>query len=79
MLKDGRRITSHEIRFSAVDGVERNHVVLEKGNETTFIETQNDPEFFEYLNHFERLEDEFGNGMFVYIEDIKGYNQAFKH
>jgi hypothetical protein len=78
LLKDGWRITSHRIRFSAVDGIEHDHVVLERGNETTFIETHNDPEFFEYLNHFERLEDEFGNGLFVYIEDIEGYRKRIQ-
>lgn len=78
MLKDGWRITGHEMRFSAVDGIQRDHVVLKKGNETSFIETENDFEFFEYLHHFEKFKDEFGNNQFVYVDDINGYKQRIQ-
>jgi len=66
------------MRFSTVEGTERNHVVLEKGNETTFVESQNDAEFFEYIHHFERFKDEFGNYQFMYVEDINGYKHKIE-
>jgi hypothetical protein len=78
LLNDGWRMTAHEMRFSAVEGIERDHVILEKGNETTFIESENDAEFFEYIHHFERFEDGFGNYQFVYVEDINGYKQKIQ-
>lgn len=79
LLKEGWQITSHKIQVLAREGVELEHVVLKKGNDTTFVETKNDPEFLEYMRHFEKFKDEFGNNQFVYVEDINGYKQKIEN
>jgi hypothetical protein len=70
-------MTIHETIFFA-DKPLKEHVVLKRGNDTTFIEAENDPEFLAYLHHFEKFKDEFGNNQFVYVDNIDAYKQKIQ-
>ncbi len=73
LLKNGWRISSHSLSFSATANEEKVHIVLEKEGVKTFMEVVNDGEFTEFTLHFEKFEDDFGNYEFIYVEDIKEY------
>jgi hypothetical protein len=51
---------------------------LVKGRETQHIKVDNSPEFYEYISHFKRFEDEFGNNEFIYVEDLEEYGKQYE-
>jgi hypothetical protein len=78
LLKDGWKISSHKVSFTAVTNQEKVHIVLEKEGKKTFMEVTNDDEFTEYTLHFEKFQDRYGNDEFIYVEDLKGYRKKLE-
>jgi hypothetical protein len=78
MLTEGWRIKEYHFSYNVKPHEERMHVVLEKGEKTSYIDAMNDGPFVEYIFHFEKFQDQFGNFEFIYIDDIKGYKQRME-
>jgi hypothetical protein len=78
LLKDGWKIRNHKVSIVAAANQEKVHLVLEKEGKKTFMKVANDGEFTEYTFHFQKFEDGYGNYEFIYIEDLKGYNERIE-
>jgi hypothetical protein len=50
-------------------------VFLERGKEKKHITAVNDAAFTDYIAHFKKFQDEYGNNVFVYVEDLDNYNK----
>jgi hypothetical protein len=75
LLQDNWKITKISTSFPGSNDSVIVEVDLIKGRETEHIKVDNSPEFYEYISHFKRFEDEFGNNEFIYVEDLEEYNK----
>lgn len=53
----------------------RIRLVLAKGRKREFMEVVNDGEFAEYVFHFKKFQDAYGNNEFIYVDDLESYNK----
>jgi len=75
MLADGWRITAIKFSYNKARKETRIRLVLAKGRKKRFMKIVNDSEFTEYVLHFKKFQDAYGNNEFIYVDDLKSYNK----
>jgi len=78
IMKEGWDITKIHISFNKEKEEEIVEVEIVKGNDKDNITSINDDELIQYILHFKKFTDEYGNEMFIYVDDLDEYEKMQK-
>lgn len=80
LLEEGYKITqiSHSFKKEGNKNIAEDKISLRKGEDIKEISAVNSPEFFEFVIHFKKVKDTYNNNEFIYIQDLKSYNEAYE-
>jgi len=85
LIEEGYKIIHEEMKFDQIKAPDilQQAVTLKKGKSQEIVKSINSPEFMEFINHFKQARDKYDNPEFIYIQDLKKYeqivNSVYKH
>jgi len=78
LLAAGWRIAGETFSINAAKRETKIGLILERVGKKQYMKVVNDEEFIEYILHFQKFQDKYGNNEFIFVDDLDAYNKRLE-